>query len=166
MDTKTLTRIVAVLFVGVAATVTAVGMNRDPVHQETHDRMLTRDRGASDELCKLLRYCRDKGEAALRDPICLKVWIESRDRFFGKDKTPGGMKLTPAAPCTIEPCDKQKPAPVLRGGPPAGLPDGGIPKVKDKSDAPVGPAPQPLPDPATPVAPVAPAAAPLVEEGR
>lgn len=166
MDTKTLARAVAILFVGIAATVTAIGITGDPVNQESQVRMLTRERGPSDDLRKLLRYCRDKGELALRDPICLKVWIENRDRFFGKDKVPGGLNPLPAGRCKVEPCEKQKSKPVLRGGSALDLPKEEMPKTKDRLEAPVEAAPAASPDPAMSPASVAPPAAPRAEKDR
>ncbi|WP_234190237.1 putative entry exclusion protein TrbK-alt [Shinella sp. NM-101] len=165
MDTKTLTRAAAILFVGIAATVTAIGMTGDPVKQETQVRMLTRERAPSDDVRKVLRYCRDKGEMALRDPICLKVWIENRDRFFGKDKAPGGMKPAPAPPCAGEPCEKQKSKPVPRGGQAPDLPEDGMPKVKDRPEAPDETGSPANPDPVVPTAHPAPATTPRAEKG-
>jgi len=35
----------------------------------------------------LLRHCRDLGEAATRDAVCLRLWAANRDAFLGRSTT-------------------------------------------------------------------------------
>lgn len=88
MDGKLLARLGAIIFVAVAITATAVEMNRK---DETPPAPATRllPPSTPDPLRAEQRRCQQLGEAATRDPECLSVWAESRDRF-----------LRPAAPAT------------------------------------------------------------------
>ncbi|MFG1403825.1 putative entry exclusion protein TrbK-alt [Xanthobacter sediminis] len=82
MDGKTLARIGAVAFVAVAITATVIELTRTDGTTEirTVSRPHVSDPGS---LRATLRQCRDMGEAAGRDAICLKAWAENRDRFLG-----------------------------------------------------------------------------------
>ena len=82
MDGKTLGRIVAVIFVAVAVTATALEMTRKedrPASAAPHAPATS----APNPLREGLRRCQILGEAALRDGDCLRLWAEQRDRFLG-----------------------------------------------------------------------------------
>lgn len=89
MDGKMLARLGAIIFVAIAITATAIEMTRKeeaPATPIAHQLQPT----SPDPLRVGQRRCQQLGEAATRDPKCLSVWAESRDRFLG---TPA-----PAAP--------------------------------------------------------------------
>ncbi|GBQ88582.1 putative entry exclusion protein TrbK-alt [Asaia krungthepensis] len=103
MDGKMLARIGAVVFVGVAITATAIEMTRKP--EEPEVRILRPDLDAQTAPSRpMLRRCRDMGEAATRDPACLKAWAENRDRFL-KQGSETSIPATdaPSAPATLFP---------------------------------------------------------------
>ena len=92
MDGKMLARIGAVVFVGVAITATAIEMTRKPDEPEV--RILRPDLDAQTAPSRpILRRCRDMGEAATRDPACLKAWAQNRDRFLKQ-----GSEISTSAP--------------------------------------------------------------------
>jgi conjugative transfer region protein TrbK len=92
MNGKMLARLGAVVFVGIAITVTVVELTRTPDAPEVG--VLDRDHiRPADPLRASLRRCRDIGEAAARDPACRKAWVENRDRFLGQ-----GSSATSASP--------------------------------------------------------------------
>lgn len=91
MDGKMLARLGAIIFVAVAITATAIEMTRKeeaPVSPTVRQLQPS----APDPLRAGQRRCQQLGEAATRDPECLSVWAESRDRFL---ETP-----SPVAPVT------------------------------------------------------------------
>jgi conjugative transfer region protein TrbK len=98
MDGKMLARLGAVVFVGVAITAAVIEFTRQPEPAEI--RPIARERSDTGELRQRLRQCRDMGEAATRDPSCLAVWAENRDRFL-KQGAPGPK--APEAPTTLWP---------------------------------------------------------------
>lgn len=98
MDGKMLARLGAVVFVGVAITAAVIEFTRQPEPAEV--RPLAPSRNDTGELRQRLRGCRDMGEAATRDPSCLAVWAENRDRFLKKG-APGSK--APEAPTTLWP---------------------------------------------------------------
>ena len=103
MDGKMFARIGAVVFVGVAITATAIEMTRPP--QEPEVRILRPDLDAQTAPSRpMLRRCRDMGEAATRDPVCLKAWAQNRDRFL-KQSSETSIPATdaPSAPATLFP---------------------------------------------------------------
>jgi conjugative transfer region protein TrbK len=86
MDSKTLARVGAIIFVSVAITATAIEMTRKeekpavrpmPVHED-----------APDPLREGQRRCQRMGEAAAKDSDCLRIWAETRDRFLGTRTAP------------------------------------------------------------------------------
>lgn len=83
MDSRTLARIGAFAFVGIAVTLTAVQFTG----RERREEPLAAVQVAPlpDPRRAALRACRDMGEAASRDPSCLNLWSENRDRFLGQD---------------------------------------------------------------------------------
>ena len=104
MDGKMLARLSAVVFVGVAITVTVVELTRTPDASEV--RILDRNHiRPTDPLRASLRHCRDRGEAAIRDPACLKAWADSRDRFLGQMSSAASPTEPPPAPTTLFPAD-------------------------------------------------------------
>ena len=99
-----LARLGAVVFVGVAITTTVIELTRK--EEEPEVRSLALRPGVDVEaLERQLRGCRDMGEAAIRDPACLKLWAANRDRFLGQNpeapRTAAPEAPTPTA--TIEP---------------------------------------------------------------
>ena len=84
MDGKTLARIGAVAFVGVAATVAAVEMNDRDV-QSPPPATFEPAPTVADPLHHLLVRCQRLGAAATRDPICLKAWADNRRHFLDPD---------------------------------------------------------------------------------
>jgi conjugative transfer region protein TrbK len=102
MDGKMFARLGAVVFVGVAITAAVVEFTRQPAPPDV--RPQARERADAGDLRQQLRRCRDMGEAATRDPACLKVWAENRDRFLKQDAQPSDA---PDAPTTLWP-----PAPI------------------------------------------------------
>ncbi|TPI57409.1 conjugal transfer protein TrbK [Mesorhizobium sp. B3-1-7] len=96
MDGKTLARIVAVVFVAVAMTATALEMSRKedkPAGEGAHIPAAS----VSNPLRDGLRRCQALGEAALRDDGCARLWAEQRDRFLGLKKRSGSSISEPAA---------------------------------------------------------------------
>ncbi|MDX8527894.1 putative entry exclusion protein TrbK-alt [Mesorhizobium sp. MSK_1335] len=82
MDGRTFARIVAVVFVAVAVTATALEMTRkverpDNVAPQAPTALVPNSPGEG------LRCCQTLGEAALHDSGCLRLWAEQRDRFLG-----------------------------------------------------------------------------------
>lgn len=103
MDGKMLARIGAVVFVGVAITATAIEMTRKPDEPEV--RILRPDLDAQTAPSRpILRRCRDMGEAATRDPACLKAWAQNRDRFLKQgSEISTSAPDAPGAPTTLFP---------------------------------------------------------------
>ncbi|MER9868493.1 putative entry exclusion protein TrbK-alt [Mesorhizobium sp. M0136] len=105
MDGKILARIVAVIFVTIAVTATALEMTRkqeSPVGTAAAVPALK----APDPLRESLRHCQGLGEAALRDNDCMRLWAEQRDRFLGFKARSGSLTsepLTPQSPETTKP---------------------------------------------------------------
>lgn len=95
MDGKMLARLGAVVFVGVAITAAVIEFTRQPEPAEVGPQ--ARQRGDTGDLRQRLRRCRDMGEAATRDPACLGIWAENRDRFLKQGAQ------TPDAPTTLWP---------------------------------------------------------------
>ena len=86
MDGKMLARLGAVVFVAIAITATAIEMTRkEEALAPTTTRQLQPP--TPDPLRAGQRRCQQLGEAATRDPECLSIWAESRDRFLGVHAT-------------------------------------------------------------------------------
>ncbi len=102
MNGKTLVRIGAAAFVGMAATVAAIEMNdRDRGRDRASEAPNVRANPASvagDPLHRLLVRCQTLGASATRDPVCLKTWASNRRRFLGSgtshDIDPSGSAYT------------------------------------------------------------------------
>lgn len=82
MESKNLARIGAIIFVAFAITATVIEMTREgePVRQAPAPALAP----SVDPLRAQQRHCQQMGEAAARDPECLRVWAETRDRFLGR----------------------------------------------------------------------------------
>lgn len=81
IDGKILARLGAVVFVALVITATTVELTRkdeSPLYRSVET--LTKDR--VDPLRAALSRCRDIGEAATRDPECIKTWAVNRERFL------------------------------------------------------------------------------------
>lgn len=96
MDGKMFARLGAVVFVGVAITATVIELTRKEEEPEVRSLVLRPGLDA-DALQRQLRGCRDMGEAAIRDPACLKLWAANRDRFLGQN-TEAPRTAAPDAP--------------------------------------------------------------------
>ncbi|VDC49825.1 putative entry exclusion protein TrbK-alt [Brevundimonas mediterranea] len=97
MEGKTLARIAAAVFAGVAITATAIEMTREEKTSADPAAAVVAP-AAPDPLREGQRRCQRLGEAGARDAECLRVWAESRDRFLGLDRSP-----RPAAPQSVPP---------------------------------------------------------------
>ncbi|GAA4218938.1 hypothetical protein GCM10022253_20160 [Sphingomonas endophytica] len=88
MQGKTLARIGAAAFAGIAITAAAIEMTRKekPVVPVTVDVSTA----PADPLREALARCQFMGEAATRDPGCLKTWADNRARFLGKSTAAEG----------------------------------------------------------------------------
>lgn len=86
MDSKTLARIGAIVFVAVAITATVIELSRK---EERPEAAMPRpaQAGAADPLRDELLRCQSLGEAGPRDPACLRAWAESRRRFLTPSTT-------------------------------------------------------------------------------
>ncbi|HDR27842.1 putative entry exclusion protein TrbK-alt [Rhodovulum sp.] len=82
MDARSTASIAAIILAAAALTAAAVQMTRG-------DRTAPARTGpalapAEDPLRAEQRRCQAMGEAAARDPGCLAVWAETRERFLGR----------------------------------------------------------------------------------
>ncbi|TPK38317.1 conjugal transfer protein TrbK [Mesorhizobium sp. B2-5-4] len=96
MDGKPLARLVAVVFVAVAMTATALemsGKEDKPVGEGPH----TPAASVPNPLPDGLRRCQALGEAALREDGCARLWAEQRNRFLGLERPSGSSLSEPAA---------------------------------------------------------------------
>ena len=88
MDGKMLARLGAVVFVAVAITATATEMLRRREAPAPWTRPTAAVGSPADPLRVGQRRCQQLGEAAARDPECLRVWAETRERFLGNRTAP------------------------------------------------------------------------------
>jgi conjugative transfer region protein TrbK len=100
MDSKTLARIGAVVFVAVATVATAIEMNRKPDRSDNAPTVV-RPSSMRDPLDAELARCSGIGEAGSRDPSCLKAWGQARRRFLGQPAPVSSP--APVAPTTLFP---------------------------------------------------------------
>lgn len=84
MDSKTLTRIGAVIFVAFAITAAAIDATRKPEPAETFGTTPT-VAASTDPLASELARCGALGEAGERDAGCLAAWAKNRRRFLGEE---------------------------------------------------------------------------------
>ncbi|MBM3927545.1 MAG: conjugal transfer protein TrbK [Sphingomonadales bacterium] len=87
MEGKTLVRIGAAAFAGIAVTAAAIEATREekpmvPVTVEVST-------APPDPMREALARCRFMGEAATSDAMCLKAWADNRARFLGTSPTSG-----------------------------------------------------------------------------
>lgn len=87
MDGKLLARLGAIVFVAVAITATAIEMTRKEEERPVQAVRPSDDMPA-DPLREAQRRCQLLGEAAARDPDCLRTWAQTRDRFLGVAPAP------------------------------------------------------------------------------
>ncbi|MER9299811.1 putative entry exclusion protein TrbK-alt [Mesorhizobium sp. M0621] len=97
MDGQIFARLIAVIFVAIAVSATALKMTRK---QESRVGIAVAERAPSapDPLRESLRRCQGLGEAALRDDDCLRVWAEQRDRFLGFKAPSASLTSEPLTP--------------------------------------------------------------------
>jgi conjugative transfer region protein TrbK len=96
MDGKILARIGAIGFVTFAITATAIELSRKdepPLYRSVAAVTET----SLDPLKAELQRCQQLGEAGTRDPACLQVWADNRDRFL-KPSQPLQSQPAPQAP--------------------------------------------------------------------
>ncbi len=103
MEGKTLARIGAAMFAGIAITAAAIEITRDekpvvPVEVEVST-------APADPLRDALLRCQFMGEAATRDGACLRAWAENRRRFLAPGARP--MERLPDAPAPEDAVTKQ-----------------------------------------------------------
>ncbi|MFG1230436.1 putative entry exclusion protein TrbK-alt [Xanthobacter wiegelii] len=104
MDGKMLARLGAVVFVGTAITVTVVELTRTPDVPTVE--VIDRDHIRPADLLRVtLRHCRDIGEAATRDFVCLKAWAANRDRFLDQVSPATAATAAPPALATLFPAE-------------------------------------------------------------
>jgi conjugative transfer region protein TrbK len=114
MDGKIFPRLGAIIFVGVA--ITATVMERSSKDEEPQVQNLRADvSGDAPTLHQMLRHCRDMGEAATRDSVCLKLWADNRNHFLGRTTTLAAAPAANLAPPTpfpneLAPTDHAVPA--------------------------------------------------------
>jgi conjugative transfer region protein TrbK len=100
MDGKLLARVGAVVFVALAITATAIEMTRkeDEPSSPVSGPMAA---APADPLRAELIRCQGLGEAGPRDPSCLRVWAENRERFLASGARP--MRRVPDPLATPDP---------------------------------------------------------------
>ncbi|MFN4011357.1 MAG: putative entry exclusion protein TrbK-alt [Pannonibacter sp.] len=108
MEGKTLARIAAAMFAGVAITATAIEMTRKDEAPANPVTPIVAP-AAPDPLREGQRRCQRLGEAGARDAECLRVWAESRDRFLGLNRSPRPTDPQPTPPMSAndDPVTKQ-----------------------------------------------------------
>jgi conjugative transfer region protein TrbK len=87
VETKMFARIGAIVFVAVAITATAVEMGRKE-KPSASDPVRVVESSLRDPLRDEQRRCQQLGQGAASDPVCLRVWAETRDRFLGRTPQP------------------------------------------------------------------------------
>lgn len=88
MDARSTASIAAIILAAAALTAAAVQMTRG--ERGAPGRATPTLAPAEDPLRTEQRRCQAMGEAAARDPGCLAVWAETRERFLGRPPTPTG----------------------------------------------------------------------------
>ena len=81
-----LARLSAIVFIAFAITATAIEMTRKDEAPALQPAPVLEP--ARDPLREGQRRCQQLGEAAARDPECLRVWAETRERFLGNRTAP------------------------------------------------------------------------------
>lgn len=83
MDSRTLTRVAAVALLAVALIASLIAMSwqeDEPARTISAAPAIT----PADPLREGQRRCQQMGEAAAKDPDCMAIWAETRDRFLGR----------------------------------------------------------------------------------
>jgi conjugative transfer region protein TrbK len=88
MDWRSTASIAAIILAAAALTAAAVQMTRG--ERGAPPRPTPALAPAEDPLRAAQRRCQVMGEAAARDPDCLAVWAETRERFLGRPPTATG----------------------------------------------------------------------------
>jgi conjugative transfer region protein TrbK len=88
MDARSIAGIAAIILAAAALTAAAVQMTRGERNAPARTAPVLVP--AEDPLRAEQRRCQALGEAAARDPRCLAVWAETRDRFLGRPPTAMG----------------------------------------------------------------------------
>ncbi|PWK62016.1 putative entry exclusion protein TrbK-alt [Roseicyclus mahoneyensis] len=88
MDGRSIAGIAAIILAAAALTAAAVQMTRGV--RDAPARMEPAQAQTEDPLHAEQRRCQAMGEAAARDPGCLAVWAETRERFLGRSSTAMG----------------------------------------------------------------------------
>ena len=88
MDGRSIAGIAAIILAAAALTAAAVQMTRG--ERTAPARTTPTLAPVEDPLRAEQRRCQALGEAAARDPGCLAVWAETRDRFLGRPPTTAG----------------------------------------------------------------------------
>ena len=87
MDGKMLARLLAVVFIAIAMTATAIHMARnDEPAVSRATPAFSPETPRTDPLRDALLRCQEMGEAAIRDANCLSTWAENRRRFLGQSE--------------------------------------------------------------------------------
>jgi len=88
MDGKMLARLLAVVFVAIAMTASAIHMarNSEPTATSRPSPSISPETPRIDPLRDALLRCQEMGEAAIRDANCLSIWAENRRRFLGQSE--------------------------------------------------------------------------------
>lgn len=96
METKHFARIGAIVFVGVAITMTAIQM-RDTPGKGTQVSADARPAVPDvDPLRDTLIWCQSVGQVGASDPVCLRAWAENRRRFLAPGARPEERLPAPA----------------------------------------------------------------------
>jgi conjugative transfer region protein TrbK len=95
MDSKTIARVGAIVFVAIAITMAALEMRDDPKPAPA-DSVVTVMEPDGDPLPATLRYCASLGEAGATDRQCLDAWAENRRRFLSPQTKSRGVPTTAA----------------------------------------------------------------------
>ncbi|KTQ96354.1 hypothetical protein NS226_08285 [Aureimonas ureilytica] len=106
MDGKMLARLGALVFVGVAITATAIEALRGDETVPPAAAPVA-ERGPTEPLRMILRRCRDMGEVAVRDHVCLHAWAENRDRFLKQDRAQASESNAPDTMTIEDPIRKE-----------------------------------------------------------
>lgn len=88
MDGRSTASIAAIILAAAALTAAAVQMTRG--ERGAPASTVPALAPAEDPLRAAQRRCQAMGEAAARDPGCLAVWAETRERFLGRSPTAMG----------------------------------------------------------------------------
>jgi len=74
----------AAIFVAIVIASTVIELTSTDKESEGQIHPGLNHRSDADAIGEALRHCRDMGEVATRDPVCLKLWADNRNRFLGQ----------------------------------------------------------------------------------